>query len=147
MTEIKRDITRGVSVGGPFHCRTDRIVALDFETVSGDRVGHHDRCGHLAADDGRAKTPLGKRALAVTVMTLLLLCVLVVPLIFYIGTIVSNVDESVVWVKSLASFETPSALQWVADLPLIGPKAVEIWEHVAAAGIQEAAVRAMPRAL
>ena len=38
----------------------------------------------------------GKRALAVTVMTLLLLCVLVVPLIFAIGTIVSNVDEIVV---------------------------------------------------
>jgi predicted PurR-regulated permease PerM len=88
----------------------------------------------------------GKRALAVTLMTLLLLCVLVVPLIFAIGTIVSNVDEIVVWVKSLASFETPSAPRWVADLPFVGPKAVEIWERVAAAGIQEAAVRVAPYA-
>ena len=88
----------------------------------------------------------GKRALAVTAMTLLLLCVLVVPLIFAIGTIVSNVDEIVVWVKSLASFNTLPAPQWVADLPFVGPKAVEIWENVAAAGIQEAAVRAAPYA-
>ena len=54
----------------------------------------------------------GKRALAVTLMTLLLLCVLVVPLTFAIGTIVSNADEIVVWVKSLASFKAPSAPQW-----------------------------------
>jgi predicted PurR-regulated permease PerM len=88
----------------------------------------------------------GKRALAVTLMTIFLLCVLVVPLTFAIGTIVSNVDEIVLWVKSLASFKTPSAPKWVADLPLIGPRAVELWERVAAAGIQEAAVRAAPYA-
>ena len=88
----------------------------------------------------------GKRALAVTLMTLLLLCVLVVPLTFAIGTIVSNVDEIVGWAKSLASFRTPSAPKWLADLPLVGTKAVELWEHVAAAGIQEVTVRAAPYA-
>jgi len=67
----------------------------------------------------------GKRALAVTVMTLFLLCILVLPLTFAIGAIVSNVDEIVAWVKSLGSFRTPSAPQWVADLPFIGTKAVE----------------------
>lgn len=41
----------------------------------------------------------GKRSLAVTVMTLLLLCILVVPLTSAIGTIVSNVDEVAVWRK------------------------------------------------
>jgi predicted PurR-regulated permease PerM len=88
----------------------------------------------------------GKRALAVTLMTLLLLCVLVVPLTFAIGTIVSNVDEIVVWVKSLASFNAPPVPQWIADLPLVGPKVVQLWEGVAAAGIQEAAVRVAPYA-
>jgi predicted PurR-regulated permease PerM len=88
----------------------------------------------------------GKRALAVTVMTLLLLCILVVPLTFAIGAIVSNVDGIVEWVKSLGSFRTPSAPQWVADLPFIGTKAVELWDRVAAAGIQEVAVRAAPYA-
>jgi predicted PurR-regulated permease PerM len=88
----------------------------------------------------------GKRSLAVTVMTLLLLCVLVVPLTFAIGTIVSNVDEILVWAKSLASFRTPSAPEWLAELPVVGAKAVELWERVAAVGIQEVTVRAAPYA-
>jgi predicted PurR-regulated permease PerM len=87
-----------------------------------------------------------KRALAVTVMTLLLLCVLVVPLTFAIGAIVSNVDDIAAWVKSLASFKTPTPPEWVANLPLVGAKAVELWERVAAAGIQEASVKVAPYA-
>ena len=88
----------------------------------------------------------GRRGLAVTLMTLLLLCVLVVPLTFAIGTIVSNADDIVVWVKSLASFKPPPVPQWIADLPLVGPKAVQLWESFAAAGIQEGAMRAAPYA-
>jgi predicted PurR-regulated permease PerM len=88
----------------------------------------------------------GKRALAVTLMTLLLLCVLVVPLTFAIGTIISNVDEILAWAKSLASFKTPSAPEWLAELPFVGAKAVELWERVAAVGIQELTVRAAPYA-
>ena len=88
----------------------------------------------------------GKRALAVTLMTLLLLCVLVVPLTFAIGTIVSNADDIVEWVKSLASFKAPPMPLWIADLPLVGPKAVELWERVAAAGVQDAAMKAAPYA-
>ena len=42
-----------------------------------------------------------KRSLAVAVMTLLLLCVLVVPLTYAVGTIVSHVDDLVVWAESL----------------------------------------------
>ncbi|HEX2928372.1 MAG TPA: AI-2E family transporter YdiK [Candidatus Binatia bacterium] len=88
----------------------------------------------------------GKRALAVALMTLLLLCVFVVPLTFGIGTIVSNVDDIVEWVKSLSSFKTPSAPQWVADLPFIGARLVELWERVAAAGLQDLAVKSAPYA-
>jgi predicted PurR-regulated permease PerM len=87
-----------------------------------------------------------KRALAVTVMTLLLLCVLVVPLTFAIGAIVSNVDDIAGWVKSLASFKAPAPPDWLANLPLVGAKAVELWESVAAVGIQEVTVRAAPYA-
>ena len=78
----------------------------------------------------------GKRALAVTVMTLLLLCVLVVPLTFAVGTIVSNVDEVVAWAKSLATFTMPALPEWIADLPLVGPRTAELWEGVAASGIE-----------
>ena len=88
----------------------------------------------------------GKRALAVTVMTLLLLCVLIVPLTFAIGTIVSNVDEIAEWTKSLATFKTPSPPQWVANLPLVGARAAELWRYVAAVGLQEIGTRAAPYA-
>jgi predicted PurR-regulated permease PerM len=88
----------------------------------------------------------GKRFLGVTVMTLLLLGILVVPLTFAIGTIVSNVDDIAAWVKSLASFKAPPPTDWVANLPLVGAKAVELWERVAAVGIQDVTVRAAPYA-
>ncbi|MGH7833052.1 MAG: AI-2E family transporter YdiK [Candidatus Binatia bacterium] len=87
-----------------------------------------------------------KRSLAVAVMTLFLLCVLVVPLTFAIGTIVSNADEIVAWAKSLAAFRAPSPPEWLANLPLVGAKAVELWEGVAASGMQEITVKAAPYA-
>ena len=88
----------------------------------------------------------GKRALAVAVMTILLLGVLVVPLTLAIGTIVSNVDEIAAWAKSLAAFKAPSPPEWVVSLPLVGTKAAELWEGVAAVGIQEATTRVEPYA-
>jgi predicted PurR-regulated permease PerM len=88
----------------------------------------------------------GKRAFAVIVMTLLLLCVLVVPLTFAVGTIVSNVDEVVAWAKSLATFTMPALPEWIADLPLVGPRVLELWEGVAASGIQELTAKAAPYA-
>ncbi len=85
-----------------------------------------------------------RRGLAVAVLTLLLLCVLVVPLTLAIGTILSNVDDIAAWAKSLAAFKMPAPPDWLASVPLVGEKAVELWEHVAAAGIQEVATRAAP---
>jgi len=75
-----------------------------------------------------------KRVLAVIVMTLLLVCVLVVPLTFAIGAIASNLDDIAIWVKDLASFRLPPPPTWLESLPLVGPKAVELWERVAIAG-------------
>ena len=88
----------------------------------------------------------GKRALAVAVMTFLLLAVLVVPLTLAIGTIVSNVDELVAWAESLATFKVPAAPEWIASLPLVGTKALELWNRVAGVGIQEVGVMATPYA-
>jgi predicted PurR-regulated permease PerM len=88
----------------------------------------------------------GKRTLAVTVMTLVLLGVLVVPLAFAIGTIVSNVDQITEWTQSLAALGTPSPPGWVARLPLVGAKAAELWRHVATAELREITVRAAPYA-
>jgi predicted PurR-regulated permease PerM len=82
--------------------------------------------------------------MAVTMMTLLLLCILVVPLTFAIVTIVSNVDDIVAWAKSLAEVRPPARPEWLANLPLVGAKAVELWESIATAGIQGVTVKAAP---
>lgn len=87
-----------------------------------------------------------KRGLAVALMTLLLLCILVVPLTLAAATVIAHVDDLAAWAGSLSSFTIPPPPSWVAGLPLIGAKAVELWESVAAAGIQEATVRAAPYA-
>jgi predicted PurR-regulated permease PerM len=88
----------------------------------------------------------GKRALAVTVMTLALLLVLVVPLSLAIGTIVSNADTIAGWAKSLATFKVPPPPEWLGKLPVLGGKAVLAWEQVAAVGIEELAAKAAPYA-
>jgi predicted PurR-regulated permease PerM len=88
----------------------------------------------------------GKRALAVTVMTLALLLVLVVPLSLAIGTIVANADTIAGWAKSLATFKVPPPPEWLGKLPVVGGKALLAWEQVAAAGIEELAAKAAPYA-
>jgi len=79
----------------------------------------------------------GRRSLAVAVMTVVLLCVLVVPLWLAIGTIVSNADQIAGWVKSLASFEVPPPPAWLGRLPLFGDDLVAAWQKIAVAGLQD----------
>jgi predicted PurR-regulated permease PerM len=79
----------------------------------------------------------GRRSLAVAVMTLILLCVLVVPLWLAIGTIVSNADQIAGWVKSAAAFEVPPPPAWVGKLPLFGGDLVAAWEKVLLAEFQD----------
>jgi predicted PurR-regulated permease PerM len=79
----------------------------------------------------------GRRSLAVAVMTMVLLCVLVIPLWLAIGTIVSNADQIAGWVKSMSAFEVPPPPAWLASLPLFGGDAVAAWEKVALSGLQD----------
>jgi predicted PurR-regulated permease PerM len=86
----------------------------------------------------------GMRALAVTVLTLALLSVLIVPFSLAIGTIVANADEIASWAKSVATLKMPAPPVWVGNLPLVGNRAVQTWEQVAAAGVEGVAVRLAP---
>jgi predicted PurR-regulated permease PerM len=79
----------------------------------------------------------GRRSLAVAVMTVILLCILVVPLWLAIGTIVSNADWMAGWVKSLSNFEVPPPPAWVKSVPLLGGDFVKAWEKIAIAGVQD----------
>ena len=88
----------------------------------------------------------GKRSLAVTIMTGLLLCLLVVPLLLAIGTIVANVDVIVSWSKSLANFKAPVPPEAITSLPLVGAKLASAWQQIGALSIETVAARAAPYA-
>jgi predicted PurR-regulated permease PerM len=88
----------------------------------------------------------GRRWVAVTVMSLVLLMVLVVPLSAAIGTVVSHVDDIVAWAKNLREFKLPPPPSWLPDLPLVGPRAVQLWQDVGAEGLQALAAKISPYA-
>ena len=87
-----------------------------------------------------------RRALAVTVMTIGLLLVFVVPLALAINTIVDNAERIASWVKSLAALKLPSPPESVQKLPLIGAKVAGAWEQAVAAGAEDIAARLAPYA-
>ncbi len=88
----------------------------------------------------------GKRALAVTVMTVALLSVLFVPLSLAVGTIITNADTISGWAKSLATFKMPPPPGWLGAIPVVGQKIAVAWHQVATTGIEELAAKLAPYA-
>jgi predicted PurR-regulated permease PerM len=86
------------------------------------------------------------RALAVTVMTLLLLLLFVVPAALAIGTIVQNSDQIVEWTKLIADFRIPAPPDWVAHLPFVGVKAAAAWQQAADSSGKELMEKLAPHA-
>ena len=87
-----------------------------------------------------------RRALAVAVMTLILLLLFVVPFTLAVSTLVLNADEIAVRLKALAAFRMPTPPGWVAELPFVGAKVVLAWEQAAAAGVEGLLTKLMPYA-
>jgi predicted PurR-regulated permease PerM len=88
----------------------------------------------------------GKRVLAVTVMTLVLLGALILPFLAVIGTIVANADPIVEWVRSIRLDALPPPPEWVRLLPLVGAPIAQAWEQIVAEGIPELFAKAAPYA-
>ncbi len=89
----------------------------------------------------------GRRGLAVTVMTLMLLLLFVVPLTLAIGTIVGNADQLIDWARMAAAFELPeSAPAWLVRVPLIGGTVAGLWEQASGAGLKGLAGKLTPYA-
>lgn len=88
----------------------------------------------------------GRRWAAVSVLTIGLLLLLVIPLILAIGAAVVNAAEIAERAKQLTHLHLPTPPDWVADLPFVGAKAVALWEQVAAAGIEGLLARLAPYA-
>jgi predicted PurR-regulated permease PerM len=77
----------------------------------------------------------GRRALAVTAMTLGMLLVFIVPLALATNTIVDNVDTIVRFAKEVSTFEVPPAPAWVSQLPLLGERLAAAWNALREAGL------------
>ena len=88
----------------------------------------------------------GRRWLAVTAMSVILLLVLVVPLSAAIVTVVTHVDDVVGWAKNMRDYQLPPPPAWLAGLPLVGARAVELWNEVAVEGFKVLAVKITPYA-
>jgi predicted PurR-regulated permease PerM len=97
----------------------------------------------LAAAEARLKF---NRSVTVALMTLVLLCVLVIPLILTVGTITSNAEHIATWIRSLANFKMGPPPETLANLPLAGEKLVEAWESIAALGIEGMVAKTVPYA-
>jgi predicted PurR-regulated permease PerM len=88
----------------------------------------------------------GRRWAAVTVMSVILLLVLIVPLTAAIGTIVANVDVISGWAKGLSTLRLPAPPSWLAGLPFVGEPVANLWREVAAQGVERIAVEVAPYA-
>jgi predicted PurR-regulated permease PerM len=88
----------------------------------------------------------GRRWAAVTAMSIVLLLVLVVPLSAAIGTIVAHLDDIVLWAKQLREWKLPPPPAWLPELPLVGRRAVMLWNEVTANGVQVLVVKITPYA-
>ena len=74
-----------------------------------------------------------RRSLAVTVMTLALLIILILPFSLAATTIISNTETVAHWAQSLSSFTLPPMPEWLPKLPLIGSWASSTWTRVVVA--------------
>ncbi|MEO6110712.1 MAG: AI-2E family transporter YdiK [Nitrospiraceae bacterium] len=87
---------------------------------------------------------LGRRWLAVTGMTLLLLAIFILPLSFAIVAIAENFKEITAWTTSLANFKLPPPPDWLGKIPLVGARVTSNWQQLAALSHEELAARFSP---
>lgn len=87
---------------------------------------------------------LGKRWLAVTGMTLLLLGIFVLPLSLVIAAVAENFRGITAWTTLLANFTLPPPPDWLGKIPLIGERAATNWQQFAALSQEDLAARLSP---
>ena len=88
----------------------------------------------------------GRRWAAVTVMSVLLLLVLIVPVAMAIGTLVANIDVITGWAKNLGELRLPAPPSWLAGLPFVGEQLARLWLQLAIEGFQPLAAKLSPYA-
>ena len=74
----------------------------------------------------------GKRGLAVSIMTVVMLLTFIIPFSLAIIAIILNADEIGAWVKSLETWVLPQLPGWITGLPLLGSKIKVAWDGILA---------------
>jgi len=87
----------------------------------------------------------GRRAPAVSVMTLAMLFIFIIPFSLAIIAIIENADGIVSWVNGIDKMAMPALPAWVSGIPLIGHKLASYWQS-AAVGSEEISARLAPHA-
>jgi predicted PurR-regulated permease PerM len=87
-----------------------------------------------------------KRFLAVTVMTVILLMVLIIPFSIAVFTIIDSADKIAGWIKSLSTFPIPTMPEWVGQIPLVGKNIAGRWQQFAALPPEDLSARLSPYA-
>src|SRR6185503_8565513 len=88
----------------------------------------------------------GRRWAAVTVMSLALLALLIVPLFAAVGTVVAHAGAIGEWAKQLHEVKLPPPPAWVATLPLVGERLAELWRDAVTDGLESLVSEAAPYA-
>jgi predicted PurR-regulated permease PerM len=86
----------------------------------------------------------GRRAPAVTVMSLGLLAILIVPLGVAIHAILSHTDELMALAERLPSAQLPAAPEWLGKVPLAGERIHATWNQLASEGVADLMLQAQP---
>jgi predicted PurR-regulated permease PerM len=89
----------------------------------------------------------GRRWLAITIMTVAMLMVLVVPLVFAAVAIFDNAHRLSGWITGAANAPLPPPPAWLPGIPLVGEKLTGQWQQLAAASHAELVTRAAPYAI
>jgi predicted PurR-regulated permease PerM len=86
------------------------------------------------------------RALAVTLISVAMVLVFVVPLMLAIQMLVDNADTITAWLGTLATATIPQPPEWLSRVPLVGSRIAERWASVAATDHEELVARLAPHA-
>ncbi len=86
------------------------------------------------------------RALAVTIISIAMVLVFVVPLVLAIQILVDNADTITAWLGTLATATIPQPPEWLSRVPLVGARIAERWTSIAAADKEDLVARLAPHA-
>ena len=86
----------------------------------------------------------GRRWAAVTIMTIVMLLLLVVPLTLAVTTLIDYADEIASLSRSAVTLKVPPPPNWVENVPLAGTRLAAEWRQLSATSSEELALRAAP---